>query len=258
MPCYLFIKVGAWIDGKKETFHEKRGNFHQAQGARLRLFAWDLAARKFEDPFELQQGVQLWRSMISLIQNDNDLNFEIQHEAALQHKHQVLDAMLRHLADTSDVGSEPIFSAMSQMQAIENELCTVHEQIWKLERKAHRILRKFPVSFGPVKRAVCANRARPDWHLTEFLREDCEGRGGCCGRGCGCCAGPRSAHRAKWGHCTAACVCCERARGFAVGKHVRWEPVRLPALDDAEWITGDMLQLLVAYAFGLTVEDDWL
>ncbi|PYH85380.1 hypothetical protein BO82DRAFT_184072 [Aspergillus uvarum CBS 121591] len=258
MPCCLSIRVGAWMDAKKETFHENRGNFLEAQGARLRLFAWDLAARRFETASELQQAVHLWRSMRSLIQNDNDLNFAIQYEAALQHKHKALDTRLQHLVDTSHVGPEPIFSAMSQLQAVEIQLRTVHEDIWQLERTAHQILRNFPVGFGPVKRGVCANRARADWHMTESRQEDCAGRGGCCGRGCGCCARPRSAQRAKKGHCTAACACCEQARGFAVGRHVRWEPVRLPALGDAEWITGDMLQLFVAYAFGLTVEDEWL
>ncbi|PLB50386.1 hypothetical protein P170DRAFT_143038 [Aspergillus steynii IBT 23096] len=60
-------------------------------------------------------------------------------------------------------------------------------------------------------------RNNPDWSLSEWLRSYCAGKGGCCGRTCGCCEGPRHGIETKgFGHCTSACVCCEQARGFHI------------------------------------------
>lgn len=48
------------------------------------------------------------------------------------------------------------------------------------------------------------------------LIEHCASRGGCCGRGCGCCRQRALASQRKQsrGHCTVECACCIQDRGF--------------------------------------------
>ncbi|KAH8433042.1 uncharacterized protein LDX57_010681 [Aspergillus melleus] len=67
----------------------------------------------------------------------------------------------------------------------------------------------------PLNRAIKCLRENPKWYLSDFLRWDCAGRGGCCGRLCGCCERSRSTVRSSdLGHCTIACECCTTYQGF--------------------------------------------
>ncbi|CAG8900334.1 unnamed protein product [Penicillium egyptiacum] len=69
---------------------------------------------------------------------------------------------------------------------------------------------------GPLERGFELWRRNPKWYLHRVLREDCAGRGGCCGRDCGCCLERKldwDRERAA-GHCTVECGCCQNARGF--------------------------------------------
>lgn len=65
-----------------------------------------------------------------------------------------------------------------------------------------------------------AYRKDPNWYLCEWLRQDCAGRGGCCGRSCNCCEKLRASAfgvlHLKWdhGHCISACGCYIRTRGY--------------------------------------------
>lgn len=43
------------------------------------------------------------------------------------------------------------------------------------------------IPYGPFNVAFRQHHKDPDWYLNEYLRADCVRRGGCCGRGCGCC-----------------------------------------------------------------------
>jgi hypothetical protein len=53
--------------------------------------------------------------------------------------------------------------------------------------------------------------------MHQYLVQDCAGKGGCCGRDCGCCINrPADLDTRKLGvgHCTVECGCCNKARGF--------------------------------------------
>ncbi|CAG8037233.1 unnamed protein product [Penicillium nalgiovense] len=55
------------------------------------------------------------------------------------------------------------------------------------------------------------------WFMCEGMVRDCSDRGGCCSRGCGCCARRHlsDSEREKGrGHCTSECWCCISFRGF--------------------------------------------
>lgn len=71
---------------------------------------------------------------------------------------------------------------------------------------------------GLLKRAFELWRSHPMWYMHPALVEDCIGRGGCCGRTCGCCVGPQRANSSAGqlgvGHCTLDCGCCSSNREF--------------------------------------------
>lgn len=47
------------------------------------------------------------------------------------------------------------------------------------------------------------------WYMRDEMVDDCAGRGGCCSRGCGCCARRSLSENSKIrGHCTTECWCC--------------------------------------------------
>jgi hypothetical protein len=73
---------------------------------------------------------------------------------------------------------------------------------------------------GYLERAFEYWRGDPRWYMHRVLREDCARRGGCCGRGCGCCLDRKLelAHERGAGHCTVECGCCQEARGYELSK----------------------------------------
>lgn len=103
----------------------------------------------------------------------------------------------------------------NQLQRWLTELEDLNEAFWRHERQIYLLdLGRY---YGPRARAYYWTRRDPKWHLLSWLRRDCARRGGCCGRGCGCCERSRSMTRPKcFGHCTAACGCCQRSRGFEI------------------------------------------
>lgn len=102
-----------------------------------------------------------------------------------------------------------------QLECWVSELEDLNREYWRQERQDYLLEPNAPPQ-GPFRRAFDFTHRNPIWHLeSPWLRSDCAGRGGCCGRGCGCCERPRSTTRMRhFGHCTAACGCCQRARGF--------------------------------------------
>ncbi|KAJ5958130.1 uncharacterized protein N7479_005280 [Penicillium vulpinum] len=75
-------------------------------------------------------------------------------------------------------------------------------------------------SNGALERGFEYWRSHPRWYLHRVLREDCAGRGGCCGRDCGCCVDRKLGSHRKLavGHCTIECGCCQKARGFELSE----------------------------------------
>ncbi|KAH8433699.1 uncharacterized protein LDX57_011333 [Aspergillus melleus] len=69
---------------------------------------------------------------------------------------------------------------------------------------------------GPFVRALRATASITIPWDTPFLVWECKMKRGCCLRNCGCCKMPRIFHRGAPGHCTPACACCEKDRGFPI------------------------------------------
>lgn len=87
---------------------------------------------------------------------------------------------------------------------------------WCDERRLYKLESMLPA--GPFRRAYDTHRSNPKWYLHPDLRNDCAGRGGCCGRQCGCCEKrePTPQRPRGVGHCTVECGCCATARGFEI------------------------------------------
>lgn len=107
----------------------------------------------------------------------------------------------------------------SQLSTYEEELQQLEKQLWDHARLCWKLEAR--MTSGSHEMAFRAYRKDSNWYLCAWLRQDCTGRGGFCGRECGCCERPRAAttttssRRYKWnrGHCTSACGCCIRTRG---------------------------------------------
>lgn len=97
---------------------------------------------------------------------------------------------------------------------------------WRDEQRLYKLESLLPA--GPFRRAYDTYRSNPKWYLHPDLRNDCAGRGGCCGRQCGCCEKrePTPRRRRGVGHCTIECGCCAIARGFEI----------LPSTTDGTWL----------------------
>ncbi|CAG8405169.1 unnamed protein product [Penicillium salamii] len=98
---------------------------------------------------------------------------------------------------------------------------------------------------GPIKNAYHTLRQDPTWFLREELVEDCVQRGGCYSRDCGCC---KMRHEGLKmikgvGHCTPACECCSRNRGF------EYSPQKRESLFESfrEMLKGDNLIALAQF-----------
>lgn len=86
-----------------------------------------------------------------------------------------------------------------ESQRLDKEVPGICTSLWVL---------KGSVPTGALERAFKSCRENPDWYLCTWLRQDCAGRGGCCGRDCGCCEKDESR-----GHCTSVCGSCIRTNG---------------------------------------------
>lgn len=156
-----------------------------------------------------------WCSRI--IRADVKARWLVQREAYLIEEVQALHKSLSLLPLNADeaVCAAAATQAEFKLKMYEKELRLLDNAYWA--HKKHIWLLEAGI---PVSAAGRAYEARwkniPDWYLSEWLRRDCVGRGGCCGRGCGCCEKARSHKDREWkyGHCTGACGCCMRTKGF--------------------------------------------
>lgn len=81
----------------------------------------------------------------------------------------------------------------------------------------------------PLKENYDAVRRDPRWYLRAELTQDCISHGGCCSRGCGCCAQRQltSENTTRVGHCTVECMCCTTDRGCELPLEETGEKARL-------------------------------
>lgn len=109
-----------------------------------------------------------------------------------------------------------------QLEDREKELQNLDKQYWCQERLKYQA--DATLSSRPFRRGYISYQKNPMWHLFHWLRDDCAGRGGCCGHDCGCCERPRTTNpdrRKKFGHCTVECGCCRRRRGFELDSEAK-------------------------------------
>lgn len=108
----------------------------------------------------------------------------------------------------------------SMIENLLDEKIELRKVYWILERRWWDVWSSFPEC--PLSRGVKLWRSHPKWYMHQWLRDDCSGKGGCCGRYCGCCTKRhnRPGRNLAVGHCTVECHCCEKARGFELdAKH---------------------------------------
>ncbi|KAF7590452.1 hypothetical protein BBP40_002856 [Aspergillus hancockii] len=173
----------------------------------------------------------------------------------------IMDTRLRELGQREIYLREQLFSLtenttndppnpsdQAQLTALQTELSDLARRYWHLEREFYR--REASVPAGPLARAYKTCTADERWYLLGYLRYDCAGRGGCCGRGCGCCEKARNTEkRVRLGHCTIECGCCRRARGFELTSEdqVRYQKLFDCNLKENEGLAGALVR---AYVFG--------
>ena len=131
--------------------------------------------------------------------------------------------MLRQIAQEEENISERYGALKLETTTEENKrqlsewlqrLKDLSREYWLHERDLYQLESRFPV--GPLRRAYDTWRSKKNWYLHPDLINDCAGRGGCCGRDCGCCETRQETpgRRRGAGHCTTKCGCCAKARGF--------------------------------------------
>ncbi|OJJ87384.1 uncharacterized protein ASPGLDRAFT_23400 [Aspergillus glaucus CBS 516.65] len=164
-----------------------------------------------------------WCSRI--IKADIKARWIVQREIYLNEEVQALYKSLSLLPPNTDAAVSAAAAAAaeaeSQLNAHEKELRYLNYVYWAHKRHIWLLEAGTPVS--AAGRAYEARRKHiPDWYLSEWLRRDCAGRGGCCGRGCECCERARNTRDREWshGHCTSACGCCVRTRGRGRAREV--------------------------------------
>lgn len=130
----------------------------------------------------------------------------------------IKDRMAMFEKTVSNSATERVWKrhAEEKIGVCERELENRDKEYQRLQEKMKQ---QKPMS-GPLQQKYFETREQNEfWFLTDFLRDECAARGGCCSQGCGCCERPRSAETSRdfrHGHCTADCVCCHNRRGFVL------------------------------------------
>ncbi|KAJ5236000.1 hypothetical protein N7489_006091 [Penicillium chrysogenum] len=147
-----------------------------------------------------------------LIELDIEERWVAQRKVCIQEKLQTLQASSeRHLS------FEDGAKHASQLESYEEQLKDLNKRHWALSRKKWN--NRTSITSWSFSRAYDIQRSYPQWYLSVDLISDCVGRGGCCGRSCGCCKNLRTVGGLDdgintRGHCTTACGCCLKAHGI--------------------------------------------
>lgn len=215
-----------------ETKLESLGQWHRAQSLRHHAVTWRGKTH------ELNAWVQ------TFIEIDIRLREVVQRETFL------LD-QVRILTTKSEMQPTTTAEEQAQLAAWKDELEALDIEYWRQERQIYAVESRCP--WGPFLRGFFSYRREQMWFLTEWMTADCAGRGGCCGRGCGCCKRARSTTRSRrFGHCTSMCGCCQRNRGFvltAQDRKLMQPPFDIMGKGDDTYSRG----LLKGYIWGIPV-----
>lgn len=93
--------------------------------------------------------------------------------------------------------------------------------VWYLYQEPFFSLHQIPIcSRVFVNQRLGVLKENPKWYMQKEPTRDCAGRGGCCGRGCGCCEKRESTPGGNMGvgHCTTGCGCCSNFWGYELTK----------------------------------------
>lgn len=135
-----------------------------------------------------------WSDLV--IKGDVMAHWIVQREIYVREEIQALRKSLLLLTD-GNRGTKEKADTESRPSALEKELQQLDSDYWDHKQHLWILETCSPIIFG---RALQAHRKYPNWHPSDWLRADCAGRGGCCGRDCGCCEKSRGANRGcDWG-----------------------------------------------------------
>ncbi|EAW10823.1 uncharacterized protein ACLA_052960 [Aspergillus clavatus NRRL 1] len=143
-----------------------------------------------------------------LIEHERTCNIIAQSLAFYQSAHKALNE------DRNPDKRRRLASALEHARDSLEELKSLYREV-KAELMTH--LGNMPG--GPFRKAFLAWRNETNWHLCDWMRQDCVARGGCCARECGCCEKPRGTGGYGYpihGHCTLLCACCAQTNGLPV------------------------------------------
>ena len=175
---------------------EDSGCFELAQVVRWLSF-WNLPMKSLEKGLEWSEAI---------VYADVSIRRVVQREIYVREE---ANALQKSLALEEVDNQDKRATKQARLEGYEDELEALNNRYWELVYCAGGFESVMPA--GILGRAFKSCRTDPEWYLCQWLREDCARRGGCCGRGCGCCEKARTTER-QWnqGHCTSVCSCCIR------------------------------------------------
>lgn len=157
--------------------------------------------------------------------------------------------VLKGLTDTES-------AALPQLHAYEAEIQRLHDCYWANWKLTWKLQGDVP--YGFFLRAFNSCRDNPHWYQSKWLRQDCAGRGGCCGRECGCCEEFETNHEKKHprGHCTSGCGCCIRFYGKLTSEYDRSSDMDDFPFDILAYESYYSTRIFRAYIWGLSFLDE--
>ncbi|KXG45304.1 uncharacterized protein PGRI_042170 [Penicillium griseofulvum] len=201
-PRHLYTRR----ENNQEDFEEIEAQLTEAGYARLALSLYWCVFWDRPQP----EGPESW--IKELIEIDIERRWIAQRKVCIQEKVQNLQISSELLLSSEDEAKHA-----SQLKIYKDQLTDLNKRQWALSRK--KWTKEGSIDSWSFGRAYHIQRKNPDWYLSDPLVADCAGRGGCCGKGCGCCERPRTVDGLEdgtntRGHCTTACSCCLKARGI--------------------------------------------
>lgn len=112
----------------------------------------------------------------SVIETDSLMRWIVQRQGYVEEQMEGQRRALRWTRGRAETG----LVIAEKLAVWEREVIELKKRRWNCKRKQWRLVCDMP--YGPVGRAFTALRKDRGWYLSDWLRRDCAGRGGCCGR----------------------------------------------------------------------------
>lgn len=214
-----------------ETLLARHGSFRAVQ--KFRYYAFDLYCVRDNVRLEIVEKICL-----KIICTESHLRQLAQREEDLRERF----SSLKQKASTQE--------DKRQLSEWLRELEEIPKEYWMVERDLYKQEATLPR--GGFARAYKLWRSNLEWYLHPELVNDCAGKGGCCGRDCGCCErrGRAMERRRSAGHCTLNCGCCARSRGFEIKGGLESLEIFRSRLDEQSHLAYSH-RILQAYFFGI-------